>query len=576
MLADGGDCVSDLDAAGPVRAVRPRCCNERHDVAAHSASWIPQPPECHRHVLMTLAPPLGVEWEVRLHASPGASPRERARMQHGRRRFVGTSATLGAVASGVPLEQPPGPAGGEPPLIPGSWIFGSARELRADPLGPYRKVLETGRDLVRFRVGPPRVGFEFDAVLRPEGIRQVLATDFGKYRKDAPVFDEIARFLGQGLLTSEGDRWRRDRRILQPLFTRRRVASYVGTLAEAAEELVRSWQQDAVAGRPVDLHDSSLRYALDALGRAIFGEDLADVRPVVKDALPLLSEHAVRRGLALVRLPPSLPTAANRRAGAAQADVYALVDRLIARRRSTGDAADDLLGLLLAARDPEGTGGIDDRGIRDQVLVFLLGGHETSASALAFTLQLLASHPDVQERARAEAARVLQDRGVAPDDLDQLRFTAQVVDEALRLYPPGHTVVRTAVDDTRLQAYTVPKGRIVALSFWGVHHNPAVWPDPERFDPDRFAPERSEPSGNDDQVAPNRARYAHLPFGGGPRACIGAHLAIAELVIAVAAVLRAYRLQAVVTQPALDVGLTLRPRGPLWCRLEALDTTSSL
>ena len=456
----------------------------------------------------------------------------------------------------------------EPPLIPGSWLFGSARALRADPLGPYRAILESGRDLVRFRVGPPRVGFEFDAVLRPDGARQVLATDFGSYRKEAPVFDEIARFLGEGLLTSDGDRWRRDRRILQPLFTRKRVASYVGTIGEAANDLIRSWHEDAVAGRPVDLHDSALRYALDALGRAILGDDVVDARVVLKDALPLLSQHAVRRGLAIVRLPPSLPTPSNRRAAAAQAEVYGLVDRLIARRRAADHPGDDLLGLLLAARDPEGTGGIDDRGIRDQVLVFLLGGHETTASALALTLQLLATHPDVQERARAEATGLLADRRAAPEDVEQLRYTGQVVDEVLRLYPPGHTVVRTAVEDVRLLDYEVPQGRIVALSFWGIHHNPSVWPDPERFDPDRF--ERSESA---EDGARGHPRYSHLPFGGGPRACIGVHLALAELIIAVAAVLRAYRLRAVVTEPRLDVGLTLRPLGPLLCRLEPVQPT---
>jgi cytochrome P450 len=455
----------------------------------------------------------------------------------------------------------------EPPLIPGSWLFGSARELRADPLGPYREVLESGRDLVRFRVGPPRVGFQFDAVLQPDGARQVLATDFGRYRKEAPVFDEIARFLGEGLLTSDGDRWRRDRRILQPLFTRKRVSSYVGTIGEAADDLVRSWLDDAIARRPVDLHDSALRYALDALGRAILGDDVVDARPVLKDALPLLSQHAVRRGLAIVRLPPSLPTPANRRAAAAQAEVYALVDRLIARRRAADHAADDLLGLLLAARDPDGTGGIDDRGIRDQVLVFLLGGHETTASALALTLQLLATHPEVQERARAEAAGVLGDRRADPEDVEQLRYTGRVVDEALRLYPPGHTVVRTAVEEVRLLDHEVPRGRIVALSFWGIHHNPSVWPDPERFDPDRF-----EPSGSGEDAVPGRPRYSHLPFGGGPRACIGVHLALSELVIAIAAVLRAYRLRAVVAEPNLDVGLTLRPLGPLPCRLEPVGT----
>jgi cytochrome P450 len=247
-----------------------------------------------------------------------------------------------------------------------------------------------------------------------------------------------------------------------------------------------------------------------------------------------------------------------------------LVDRLIARRRAADHAGDDLLGLLLAARDPEGTGGIDDRGIRDQVLVFLLGGHETTASALALTLQLLATHPDVQERARTEAARVLADRRAAPDDVEQLRYTGHIVDEALRLYPPGHTVVRTAVENLRLLDHDVPRGRIVALSFWGVHHNPSVWPDPERFDPDRFAP-----SGSGEDDAPSHLRYSHLPFGGGPRACIGVHLALTELVIAVAAVLRAYRLRAVVTEPRLDVGLTLRPLGPLLCRLEPVQPTAA-
>lgn len=451
-----------------------------------------------------------------------------------------------------------------PPLVPGSWLFGSARELRADPLGTYGKALHVEGGMVRFRVGPPRVGFEFDAVLRPEGARQVLATDFSRYRKDAPVFAEMVRFLGEGLLTSEGDRWRRDRRILQPLFTRRRVASYIDTIASAADDLVASWQKDATAGRSVDLHDAAMRYALDALGRAVVGEeDLVAARPLLKAALPLLSEHAVKRGLAVVRLPPSLPTPANRRAAKTQAAIYGLVEELIARRRAGEQTGEDLLSLLLDAQDPEMGGGMDDRGVRDQALVFLLGGHETTGSALAFTLQLLASNEEVQERARTEAINVLGDRRPAAEEVEQLRYTTQVIDEAMRLYPPGHTLVRTAVEDSQLLDHQVPRGRIVALSIWGIHHNPSVWPDPERFDPDRFH------AAQPDERA-HQGRYAHLPFGGGPRACIGAHLAIAELAIAVAAVLRAYRLRAVLAEPLLDVGLTLRPLGALPCRLEPI------
>jgi cytochrome P450 len=306
-------------------------------------------------------------------------------------------------------------------------------------------------------------------------------------------------------------------------------------------------------------------YALDALGRAVLGDDVGAARPVLREALPLLSAHAVRRGLAIVRLPPSLPTPANRRAQQTQARIYALVDELIARRRSGQRSGDDLLSLLLAARDPEGGAGIDDRGVRDQALVFLLGGHETTGSALALTLQLLASHTDVQERVRAEVTSVLGDRPPTAEDIERLRYTAQVVDEALRMYPPGHTLVRTAVEDSRLLGHPVPKGRIVAISIWGIHHNASVWPDPERFDPDRFAV-----SDTDGETSADQGRYAHLPFGGGPRACIGAHLAMTELVIAVAAVLRAYRMRAVLETPVLDVALTLRPRGALPCHMEAL------
>jgi cytochrome P450 len=461
------------------------------------------------------------------------------------------------------------------PRITGSFLLGSARDLRTDPLGTYARAIRAG-DLVSMRVGPPRLGFEFDAVLRPEGARQVLATDAARYRKDAPVFREMTRFLGEGLLTSEGDRWRRDRRILQPLFTRRRVASYVDAISDAADDLVGSWRPAAGAGSAVDLHEGATRYALDALGRAVLGEDVVGARPLLSGALPGLSEHAVKRGLAVVRLPPTLPTPANRRAQRTQAAIYGLVDDLIAKGRAGERGGDDLLSRLLAARDPEGGPGIDDRNVRDQVLVFLLGGHETTASALAFSLQLLAGHPDVQERARAEAVAVLGDRRPVAEDVDRLRYTTQVVDEALRLYPPGHTLVRTAVEDARLLGHDVPKGRIVALSIWGIHHNPAVWADPDRFDPDRFAADRAGGDGGGEDGAPggppHQARYAHLPFGGGPRACIGAHLAVTELVIALAAVLRAYRLRALLDEPVLDVGLTLRPRGALPCRLEPIAT----
>jgi len=449
-------------------------------------------------------------------------------------------------------------------VVPGSLLFGSARQLRGDPLGTYRQAMLTHGSFARFRIGPPRVGFEFDAVFTPEGARQVLASDVASYRKDAPVFQEVARFLGDGLLTSEGDRWRRDRRIVQPLFTPRRVAAHVETVATTAAELVSSWRPEAEAARPVDLYDSAMRYALSALGRAVFGEDMAGAQPMLRVALPEVSVNAVRRGLAIVRLPRFLPTPSNRRAERAQRAMYRLVEELTARRRSAPAQGHDLLSLLLEARDPETGAGLDDAAVRDQALIFLLAGHETTASALAFTLQLVASDAVVQDRLRTEVAEFLGDRRPGHEDLEHLAYTAQVVQEALRIYPPGHTMVRKTVAETELLGHALPKGRIVAVSMWGIHHNPAVWPDPERFDPDRFAGAGADGAA----PGPHQIRYAHLPFGGGPRACIGERLAMAELVIAVADVVRSYRLRALVDRPPLDVGLTLRPAGPLWCRLE--------
>lgn len=444
-----------------------------------------------------------------------------------------------------------------PPGPRGSLLLGSARDLQRDQLGTYERVMRDHGDLVRFRIGPPRLGFEFDAVFTPEGAHQVLAADARRYEKDAPVYRELSWAIGNGLLTNDGDRWRRHRRIVQPLFTRRRVTDHAGAVTAAAADLVASWRDDVRAGHHVDLHRSGTRYALQVLGRAVFGDDVETASPTLGAAIPALSAHVARRGLAAVRSPAWLPTPANQRAESARRALWGLVDELIARRRDeAGEGSGDLLDLLLAARDPEDDTAFDDDAVRDEALVFLIAGHDTTSAALAFALHLLARHPAVQDRVRDEVTAMVGGRPVEGGDVDALPFTSQVVAESLRLYPLGHTIVRRASEETTLLDHPIAAGRIVAVSVWGIHRNPAVWPDPDRFDPDRFAPERSG----------SRHRYAHLPFGGGPRSCIGEPLAMLELVVAVAAVVQAYRLDSPVASPPLDVGLTLRPAGSLPCR----------
>ena len=450
-------------------------------------------------------------------------------------------------------------------MIPGSLLSGSGRELKGDQLATYARILrEHGGRRVRLRVGPPKVGFVFDAVFRPEDARQVLATEAAHYDKEVPGIGEARRLFGAGILLSNGDRWRRDRRIVAPLFTKNRISSYVDGMAVAAGRLAASWAEVAAGGGGggrVDLTEAGTYYALDVLGRSVFGGDVESTAPVLRATVPVLNEYAARRILSPVRLPAWVPTPANRRAERARRALWGQVDGLIAQRRAAPLDGDDLLTLLLTARDPEDGSALDDDAVRDQALILLLGGHETTGTTMALALHLLGRHHEVQQRVRDEVAVVVGDRPVGVEDLARLTFTAQVLDETMRLYPPGHTLVRHAHEAATLDGQQVPSGHLVAVSVWGVHHNPDIWPDPERFDPDRFG------SGH---IGSGAGRYHHLPFGGGPRGCIGQHMATAELLVAVATLVRSFRLTSELEEVTLDVGLSLRPSGTLPCRIEPL------
>jgi len=255
--------------------------------------------------------------------------------------------------------------------------------------------------------------------------------------------------------------------------------------------------------------------------------------------------------------------------------VWDFVERLIAERHrgvsgvdadaTAASARNDLLSLLLSAKDPETGAGLDDLAVRDQALIFLLAGHETTGATLAFVLHLLGRHPAVQQRVRDEVLGVAGDRAIGAAEIHQLTYTEQVINETMRLYPAGHTLARRSRQAATLAGHQIPAKRIVAISVWAVHHNPAVWPDPYRFDPDRFASGAGRGEGGSD--AEKTARYAHLPFGGGPRRCIGQYLAMAELVVAVATIVRAFHLESLEERPTLDVGVSLLPGDRLLCRI---------
>ncbi len=440
----------------------------------------------------------------------------------------------------------PGPAG-----IP---LLGSALDLRRDLLGTLEKAHRRYGDVVRFSAGPPGLRIVMYGVFSPEGVRQVLTGTGQRYTKGNLFYRETAAMFGDGILTSEGQRWQRQKRFIQPLFTRRRVAGYVEVMAEETAALIDRWRATARHGATVDAAGDMMRLTLAVIGRVLFGDDLNEATPTLRDAFPVISAHVLRRSQSPLHLPASWPTPANHRAGRAQRQLYEVVEGIIDRRRAT-TAGDDLLSLLLRARDPDALGAdaLDDAEVRDQVLIFLLAGHETTATALTCALHLLGSHPDVQQRVRIEAEQVLGADDLTPtvERIAALTYTTQVVKEAMRLYPSAYGIGRQIPEGDVIDGYHLPPGADVFVSPWVTHRHPRIWEQPQRFDPDRFTAEQEK----------QRHRYAYLPFGGGPRACIGQYFSLLEATLATAGIVRTLGLHAPPGPVPLTTGITLRPAG---------------
>jgi cytochrome P450 len=444
---------------------------------------------------------------------------------------------------------PPGPRGAP--------VIGSALDLRRDVLGTYERARRAYGDVVRFVAGPPGVRATLYAVFHPDAVRRVLAGEADGYRKDNRFYEELRWALGDGLLNSQDERWLRQRRFIQPLFTRRRIAGYAQSMAYEAGDLVARWRPWAVTARPADMHAEMSRLTLRVVGRLLFGSDVERAVPVVAEAFPILGEYARARAFSPARLPRGWPTPSNRRAARAQRAVYGVCDELIAQRRAAPTGGDDLLSLLVEARNDGEQ--LDDAEIRDQVLIFLLAGHDTTALALTFALHLLGGHPDTQRRLRDEVDEVLGDRTPTAEDFEALAYTTMVLKEAMRLYPPAWGLGRRTVDGDRIGGCDIPPGSDIAVSAWVTHRHPDFWEEPERFNPERFEPEREAA----------RHRHAYFPFGAGPRACIGQYFSMLEAVIALAVIAQHYEVSSLTDRVPLAPRITLHPAAPVPCRLTA-------
>ncbi|MGH3769554.1 MAG: cytochrome P450 [Pseudonocardiaceae bacterium] len=437
------------------------------------------------------------------------------------------------------------------PVADGSFLLGSAQQLRRDVLGAAEQAFRQYGDVVEFRAGPPGMRVKMYMLFHPDAAHRVLAGAAGNYRKDNIFYGEVRGAFGDGLLTSQDDDWLRQKRFLQPLFTHRRISGYAEAMGEEVADLLANWH----SRRPhaVDLHEEMTRLTMRIVGRILFGDDVSRALLAVRQSFEPLGEAVRRRSFSPVRLPRSWPTPVNRRLVTAQKALYGVCDEIIARRRAASDRGTDLLGLLLDARDQGHA--LSDSEVRDQVLIFLLAGHETTSTALTFALHLLGQHPDLQRQIRAEADAL----GGMPTaaDAPALVQTTMALKEAMRLYPSAPMLGRRAVTDDEICGYRIPAGSDVVLVPWVIHRHPQFWDEPTRFEPQRFTPERDK----------GRHRYAWMPFGGGPRGCIGQHFSMLEASIALASLVREFEFETPSGEPRYTNHITLRPTHAVTSRL---------
>lgn len=435
-----------------------------------------------------------------------------------------------------------------PPLHATGPLLGGMREFTGDQVDFLAATRESG-DTVFVEIGPPGLRQKVCILHTATAAETVLsATTGGNFTKEAVPYQQLRLVVGNGILTAQGDDWLDQKRFVQPSFTKARVDGYLGIMVEEIDHLASTWRTQSTVSL-----DASMRHlTLRVVCRTLFGRDVDALEPLIVAEVPKAAASIIKRASVGGKIPLAWPLPVNNRLRASRERLYATVDQLIADRRRTGERGDDLLSLLLDARD--GDEQLSDHEVRDQTLIFLLAGHETSASSLTFALHLLGRHPEIQQRVRDEVATIVGDKPPSAAQVHaELPYTTAVIKEAMRLYPIVPFIPRHATEECEIDGFAIPAQTDILVAAWSIHHDPAIWPDPDSFQPERFLGRSSHD------------RYAWLPFGAGPRACIGQHFAMMEAVAALALLTRSFELESLTRADRVPINsaMSMFPKEPL-------------
>jgi len=413
--------------------------------------------------------------------------------------------------------------------------------FRRDVLGFLQHANRTCGDVAEFRLGPEHTVL----ITHPNHVRDILVTHHRQFVKGRRG-DVAKQFLGEGLLNSEGETHRRQRRLSQPAFHHQRLSAYASVMTEYSARLREQWRD----GDTLDMAQAMMRLGLGIVGKTLFNTDVEAEALAIGNAISDLLQYSTRASLPLAAALLKLPLPSVRRLRRAQQFLDTAIYRIIQERRTEDTDRGDLLSMLLLAQDEAEEGaGMSDKQVHDEALTLMLAGHETTAVALTWTWYLLSQHPEAEAKLHDELREVLGGRLPSLDDLDQLTYTRMVLTEALRLYPPVWLMTRRNLEAYRLGDYTLPARTFILLSPYLTQRDPRFFDAPEQFQPERWMQNHSGP------------KYAYFPFGGGPRQCIGEGFAWMEGILVLATLAQQWRMQLV---PGHPVGLkplvTLRPK----------------